>query len=211
MWVYGQLRKAQLEILSTAPTSPVLAQIYLDTTLGAVRVRIGGNWVNLGQVTAASGAGVAWFQPSGGPLETEENDQKVFLYEASRTQDLLVFYKVPATYTTGNQIQLNIGLYSPTSDGSSTIQFDAVSTLVRANSDPIDSSSLQHTKNAALITVTATANQFRNTEVDITDSAGKIAATAVVAGSMIKVQLRRGTDTDSADVRMIPSYSEFTF
>jgi len=210
MWVYGQLRRAQFEILSSAPSSPVVSQVYFDTTLGLLRIYNGTSFITIGVVSPAAGVALTWFQAADGPRESEENDQKVYVYEAGRSQDLVMFFKVPSNYAAGDQIDLLIGLYSATADGAATIQMDAISTLIRADTDAISSTTLQHTKNATAITVTSTASQFRTTTVVIADSNGQIASTAVAAGSLIKIQLRRGTDTDTADIKMIPNYTEIT-
>jgi hypothetical protein len=204
--IYGQLEEAQLEILSADPGTPKTAQIYWDTTAKSVKVYSGSTVITLGQVAGiGSGAGLQWFQTSGGPAESEENEQRVYLYEAGLTQDLVIFYRVPTNYLAGDSLTLNIGVYSASTTG--TIQMDAVSTLIRQDSDAIDSTSLQHTKNGTTLTNTTT-NQLRTVPIVIVDSNGQLAATAVAAGNLIKIQLQRGTDTDSADIRFIPSYSE---
>lgn len=45
-----QIMNAAFQTLPTAPSSPTLAQHYVDTTLGQFRMWYGGGWVNLSQV-----------------------------------------------------------------------------------------------------------------------------------------------------------------
>lgn len=206
MKVYGQLIEAQVEILSSEPTSKV-GRLIWDTSTNSLKVGTGSSWTTIGIAAASGGTAVNWFAASGAPYEDEDNNQKIYKYEAGLTQDLVMFYKVPKNYVAGTQIQLLIGVYSPSTSG--TVQMDAVSTLIRKDTDSIDSTTLQHTKNGNSLTNT-TANQMRQVTIDITDSSGQIASTAVSGGDLIKVQLRRGTDTDTAEVAFVPNYTEVT-
>lgn len=214
--IYGQLEEAQAEVLSSAPTHRV-GRIYWDTSLGSLRVSTGSSWVTIGQATAGGGAGVNWFAGSGAPVGTEENGERVYLYESGGDQELLLFYKVPENYNTGNQIQAVLGIYSPSTFN--WIEMQAVSTLIRKDTDAVDSTSLQHTKtlddgNGSGEEQNTTANQLKHIALDITDASGQIASTAVSPGDLIKIQLQRGTPSsgadDTADVRFIPSFTEFT-
>ncbi len=54
------------------------------------------------------------------------------------------------------------------------------------------------------------ANQYREIELDLTNATGQINGFAVSAGDILKVELTRATGTtDTADVRMLPSGTEF--
>jgi hypothetical protein len=55
------------------------------------------------------------------------------------------------------------------------------------------------------------ANQYRDNELDLTNATGQINSFSVSAGDILKVELTRGTDTDTADIRFLPSATEVKF
>lgn len=155
------------------------------------------------------GAGAQW-QPSPGnaPLSAEENGGQVYLFESGQSSKCTLFLKVPEGYTAGRQITCKIGHYSPAS--SLTQLLRSVTTLIRKNQDAVDSTTNQHTSTNAALTNTV-ANQLRISTLDLTDSSGEVNSVAVAAGDLLKVDLYRDTDTDSEDIRFMPSVTEPKF
>ena len=124
------------------------------------------------------------------------------------TQKLTLFVKVPDTYVPGKQIILNIGIYSPSASG--TILLQSVSYLVRQNLDAITTlANALGSGNTALTNTVA--NQYRKAVLPLTSSIGQINGFAVNPGDLLKVVLSRGTDTDTADIRFVPSITEVKF
>lgn len=152
------------------------------------------------------GAGFTWYTPVGiAPLASEENSELVYLFESGSSNKLSATVKVPESHLAGSQIKLKIALYSPSS--SNTILLQTTSTLIRKGVDAVDSTTNQHTSTNTALTNTL-ANQYREDELDLTDGSGQVNGVTVTGGDILKVELTRGTDTDTADIRFIPSATE---
>jgi hypothetical protein len=154
-------------------------------------------------------AGATWRGAAGtSPVETEENGEKVWLFEAGGASKLTLFLKVPQSYIAGKQISIYIAEYSPSA--ANTQLLSSTSYLIRRNTDAVDSvANSRASTNVALVNTVA--NQYRQATLDVTTADGKINAVAVSAGDLIRVDLSRGADTDAADVRFIPSATEIKF
>jgi len=164
------------------------------------------------QILASSGgggSGAQWQEnPGDAPTTVEENGGLVYLFEAGSTSKLNLFLKVPEGYVSGRQITAKIGHYSPSA--SNTQLLKAISTLVRDGTDAFDSTTNQRTTTNTALTNTV-AKQLRMSTLDISDSSGQINGVAVTPGDMIKISLYRDTDTDTDDVRFVPSLTEVRF
>jgi len=164
------------------------------------------------QILASSGgggSGAQWQEnPGDAPTTSEENGGLVYLFEAGSTSKLNLFLKVPEGYVSGRQITAKVGHYSPSS--SNTQLLKAQSTLVRDGLDAFDSTTNQRTTTNTALTNTV-AKQLRMTTLDITSSTGQINGVNVTPGDMIKVALYRDTDTDTDDIRFVPSLTEVRF
>ncbi len=199
---------------STDPDAPAngsgkIRMYVKDGTLYGRAEAPGGSIAPLGGGGGGGGGGAVWNAPDGSaPLETDENGEKVWLFQSGLSQKLVMFLKVPQTYLSGRQIKLYAGHYSPSA--ANTILIKAQSYLIRKNNDAIDSTANGHTSTNTALTNTV-ANQYREGIIDISDSDGKLNSVAVSPGDLIRVELSRDTDTDTADIRFIPSSTEFTF
>jgi len=143
-------------------------------------------------------------------VQDSENGEKVWVYSLldAGVQKLTLFVKVPESYVAGKQITMYLGAYSPSS--ANTLLLQTVSYLVRQNLDPISTlANAMSSGNAALTNTVA--NMYRKFTVALTSPTGQIAGFAVNPGDMIKVALARGTDTDTADIRFVPSITEVKF
>jgi hypothetical protein len=158
------------------------------------------------------GGGLIWQEPSGSaPLKVEENEQEVYLYEQSQSQELVVYIKVPESYIAGRQIKANLASYSPSSADDWKMQL--VSTLIRQNLDAISSTVNQETNDSG-DQVNSVANQYRNLLINVTDGVGAINGVSVSAGDLLKLELTReapaGTE-DTADIRFVATSTEVRF
>ena len=206
--IYGQLEVAQMEILSSAPPSPQKGLFYFDSTLVIPRLYNGTAWISLSAAESAlGGPGIVWENTPGGPLEAIENTVRVYKFQSGQTQKLSYFLKVPEGYTAGSQISIVIGLYSTSASG--TVFMQTTATLIRVDTDAVDSTTNQRNSSNSALT-NNTANGFQKTSLDLTNSSGEINSLAASPGDLIKVDLFRGTDTDSADVNVIASTSEIS-
>lgn len=144
------------------------------------------------------------------PLQDTDNGEKVWLFDTADrgTQKLTLFIKVPQTYIAGRQISLFIGQYSPSTSNTQLLKTTAY--LIRKNQDAVGSTTNSRVSTNTSLTNTV-ANQYRQATCDLTDSIGKINSFSVSPGDLIRVDLVRGSDTDSADIRFIPSSTEVKF
>lgn len=157
------------------------------------------------------GGSAAWNPVEGAePIVSQENGEKVFLFTDGGTEKLCLFAKVPETFTAGFQILCYISLYSPSS--SNTILLKATSYLVRKDTDAVTSTTNSHVSTNTAKTNTV-ANMYRQSILDLTSALGEINSVAIVGGDLIRVVLERdsATDTDTADIRFIPSGTEMKF
>jgi hypothetical protein len=170
----------------------------------------GGSKTPLG--SGGGGGGSAVWNGDGGtsPLTDSENGEKVWLFEqaSAGSQKLTLFLKVPQSYISGRQILMYLGQYSPSSSGTQLLR--TTSNLIRVNVDAVSSTTNQRVSTNTAITNTV-ANQYRQVSCDLTDSTGKINGFNVSAGDLIRIDLARSTDTDTADIRFIPSSTEVKF
>ncbi len=152
------------------------------------------------------GGGFQWTEPAGiSPIESREADEKVYLFESGESNKLVATVKVPGSYLSGKQINLKIALYSPST--SNTILLTSTTTLIRKGVDPWDSTTNQHTSTNTALTNTVS-NQYREDVLDLTDSSGLVNGVAVSPGDLLRIELLRGTDTDTADIRFLPNATE---
>lgn len=165
--------------------------------------------IQAGGASAGGGGGgsLNWDEPPGSsPVAAIENGQKVFLFEAGSSNNLVAFIKIPASHSPGAQLNMNVSMY--TSSSSQNIKMETSSYLIRKNTDAIDSVANSHASTNANITNTAPSNKLQEATVDLTDGSGQINSLTVQPGDMIKVELSRGTDTDPADIKFIPNGTE---
>lgn len=152
------------------------------------------------------GAGFTWNEPDGdAPIKSEENGELVYLFEPGSANRLVASVKVPESHLAGSAINIKAALYSPST--SNTILLGSVSTLIRKDTDAVSSTTNQHTSTNTALTNTV-ADQYRETTIDLTDGSGQINGITVLGGDLIRVELSRGSDTDTDDIRFLPSATE---
>jgi hypothetical protein len=163
--------------------------------------------------SGGGGGGGANWQPGGGsaPVESYENDEKVWLFEKGQSQFVVLWLKVPSSYIAGRPIKARLGYYSPGS--ANALKMQTVATLIRKNQDAITSTANTFTSTNGDKTLSV-ANQYIEIEHDLSSAVGVINGFAVSPGDLIKVQLTRvapsGTE-DTNDARFIPSATEVMF
>ena len=146
--------------------------------------------------------------PGTAPLSVQENGSLVYKFVSAGTDELYTSIKIPRNYISGSQIFMYVAAYSPSS--SNTILLLGQSTLIRSGTDSFASTTNQRTTTNAALTNTV-ASQLREFVLDITSSTGQINSVNVSAGDIIKVRIYRSTDTDTADIRVIPEGSDVKF
>jgi len=161
-----------------------------------------------GQPTDSS-TQLLWSAPDGSaPIEAEENGYRVWKFESGKSQKLVSYIKVPRSYEIGRQIRLQTMQYSPSSSNTQLLQ--SVTYLIRKNTDAVSSTANSHSSSNSALT-NSVASQYREAELDLTDSAGKVNSQVVKPGDILKIELSRGTDTDTADVRFVLAGCELNF
>lgn len=145
---------------------------------------------------------------SGTPPEIIEYNCYVRRFVRGDSQILPFSFVVPESYVSGDQILFKGKMFSGVGGGTGLLQADV--TLIRNSTDPVDDTTNQHTStNSAISLPTAKVNELFL--IDLTDTNGQINGVAVSAGDLLKVQLSRGTDTDTGDLRLIPPSVYVTF
>lgn len=159
--------------------------------------------------SSGGSAGAQWQEnPGNSPTTTQEFGGLVYLFEQGSTSSLNLFLKVPEGYIAGRQIFAKIEHYSPGATLTQLLQ--STTTLIRKNTDAVDSTTNQRVSTNTALTNTV-AKQLRLTTLDLTDATGLVNGVAVSPGDMLKVALSRGTDTDTNDIRFTPSLTEVRF
>jgi len=155
------------------------------------------------------GGGLILTEPDGkAPLKVEEYGVDVYKYVDGDTQELNVYMKVPESYIAGTQIKLFFGSYSPSAANTFLMLTNAG--LVRIDNDAIDTPIANRDSTNSALTNTV-AKQYRKVECDLTDSSGEIGGYAVQPGDLLLIKIKRGTGTDTEDVRFLPSTLEPKF
>lgn len=191
--------------------------IYGGASGTGTRLAIG----STGQFLGISGSSPAWSNPPMGsgnfnfvelpgtaPLTAQENGAIVYKFISAGTDELYACIKVPKNYVSGNQINLYISGYSPSS--SNTILILGQATLIRSGTDSFASTTNQRTTTNTALTNTV-ASQLREFVLDITSSTGQINSVNVSAGDIIKVRIYRGSDSDTADIRVLADSKDVKF
>lgn len=191
------------------PAAPSAGRVRMYHKSGVWYYRQSGGAVLPFGTGGGGGGGLQWYAPDGfAPLEEEEFLGKVFKFATGAGQKLVVYMKVPETYLAGAQILMRLGQY--TTSASNTQLLSATTELIRQNNDAVDApiSSYSSTNTALTNTV---AKQYRKASLDLTNGSGAVGGFAVQPGDMLKVSLQRGSDTDTDDIRFIPTSTEVKF
>ena len=208
MKVYGDLEAAALENVSSDPAAVAtsIGRLVFDTVKKQPRVQVDATtWGGLGG--GGGGGSLNWDEPPGeAPVKGVENSQIVFAFEPGKANKLVSFIKVPQTYVDGSQLQMLLSHYSPST--SNTVLLSTTSYLVRKGTDAISSVANSHASTNTAITNSGVADKLTETTVDITDALGEINSIALTPGDLIRVELSRGTDTDTENIRFIPNGTE---
>lgn len=155
------------------------------------------------------GGSLQWVEAALAPVADIENNFLVYFYTAALTQYLYAAVKVPQSYS-GSQIKMFMPFYCP--DNSGDVLMQTVSTLIRTGVDVISSTTNQRTSTNSAVTLAAgTVNEPQMVTYDLTSTSGQINSVSVSAGDTILVQLTRGTDTATSDVRAMAFCAEVTF
>ncbi len=205
----GYFEYYDIDELGAAPAAPAASKRRLYFYDGVMYEQdSSGTKTPLGS-GGGGGGGLVMTVPDGkGPMEDEENDIDIMKFTQGLSSELDVFMKVPESFIAGRQIFLYAGIYSPST--SNTILLSANAALVRVNQDAVSSPIANRDSTNTALTNTV-ANQYRRVAMDLSDSTGKIGGYSIQAGDIIKIKLTRGTDTDTEDMRFLPTTIEPKF
>lgn len=164
-------------------------------------------------VGGGGGGSAAWNAAGGNApiMDDTELGEKVFLFTDGGDEKLYLIVDVPTTYDPGNQVTMRCGWYSPSTTG--TVKLKSTSYLIATDATAADSTTNSRASTNTATTNSATAKAMRVATLDLTDATGLINGVAVAAGDSIRVILERDSanDTDTADVRFVPSKTGVAF
>lgn len=154
---------------------------------------------------------INWVESDLAPLAGVNNNVRTYQFQATLGQSLYAAVKIPFSYAGGSQIFLKTMFYSADSSGTSLIQ--TITTLIRAGTDLITSTTNQRTSTNAAVTLSgATTNIPQVVSADLTSTTGTINSVAVSAGDILIINLKRNTlDTATSDVYVPVNSCEVTF
>jgi hypothetical protein len=105
----GHMEYLDLDELGAAPSSPgaTKRRIYVkDGTL--YQKDSAGTITPIG--SGSGGGGVNWYEPEGlAPISSEENSQRVYMFQQAGSDKLILWLKVPSSYLSGRQIRMKLG------------------------------------------------------------------------------------------------------
>lgn len=208
----GYQEYCDFDELGADPASPGASKARLYFKGGVWYGRTASGISPLGSGSGGGGGGANWQPVAGaGPVPDYEYNEKVWKFSPGMTQALELWVKVPSGYIAGRPITLKVHAYSPNAADQWKLQ--AVSTLVRKNTDAIDSTANQNTADGGDVTNTV-ANMLVEEEILLSSALGTINSVAINPGDLLKVELSRvapaGTE-DAEDLRLIPSATEVLF
>jgi hypothetical protein len=187
---YNTLGFAKLTAGAAVPMNTLLANI--DSQLAA-----GGG---------GGGGGLRWSADgvTDGAVVDQIYNNRVAYFPNAATVRMCASFQVPAGYVTGNQISVYVSFFTP--DTSGNMKMKTVSTLVRQNTDAMNSTTNQRSSTNTQLTNTI-ANAPRRVLFDLTSSIGQVNGVAVTAGDIIHVEMTRdyGSETSAgaSEVAMI--------
>ena len=147
-----------------------------------------------------------------GPTDSFEFNDHVFLFSQGAAQTCVMYVRIPSAYLTGTQINMKLAQYSPGT--SNVVKLQAVTYLIRKNTDAISSTNNSYTSSNGDAALSATANLYSEVVYDLTSTIGTINSVAVNPGDMLLVQLTRVTPSgteDTNDLRMLTGATEIVF
>lgn len=205
MKVYGQLERAQAENLASDPTAGVGGRFWFHTTEKVMKYDTGTKVLSMGG-GGGGGTSLVWNTDNGTPYEVD-NGALVFLFSdldaLDGAQINKAFLKVPESYNPGSQIKLFVHRYS--SDITNTVLMKTITYLVRTDTDPMDYAVNYHDSGNTATALPGTALIPQKIEMPLTDSTGKIGGVSVSAGDLLRIEMQRGADTSTVDVRIFTS------
>lgn len=139
------------------------------------------------------------------PVEDTDLSQHVWKFAQGLSQRLVVSFKIPDGFVAGSQLFLKVSAYSYSAIN--TILFTATTTLIRKNTDAVDSVTNQYPSTNVALTNTVS-KMLREFVIDLTDGAGNINSVAPAVGDMLKIAMVRGTDTDTGDLYLLDCATE---
>jgi hypothetical protein len=155
------------------------------------------------------GGSLKWTEPNNAAFQITEDSSDMYAFGAGLAQNIQTSIRVPSSYVAGNPISLYIPFYS-SGWTSGTNLMTVVATLIRPGTDAMTVTTNQRTSTNTAVTPSASEVTYVVT-FDLTDSTGHINGVALAAGHEILINLTRGTDTDTSEIRGLVHSTEITF
>lgn len=187
--------------------APLVSTAVYNPTMDLFGPATGGGGSGSG---GGGGGSLIWIEGVNSATPLFENSLEVYGFDQGLSQALYTSVKVPNSYTAGNPIKMRSEFYSP--DSSGNVLFQTVTTLIRAGTDTISSTTNQRTSTNSAVTLGAgTVNIPQSVTFDLTSSSGQINSVSVSPNDILIIQLLRGSDTATSTARHMVYSSEVSF
>lgn len=197
--IYGELLRAQAEILSADPSAGLPGRFLFNSTTKKFRGDNGTSIIPLGGTEQATP--LIWRLQSNAPTEGDPTaiaglDTLDFDYLSS--QEVWSHVRVPSDYLAGVQILLKGGLFGTTAV-TNKVKFKATTYLIRPATTVIGTFSNSQASTNAEVTVSGTPSTITAVgNIDLTDTSGQINSVAVAALDVLLIKLIRDSSNESA-------------
>jgi hypothetical protein len=154
------------------------------------------------------GGSLSWESLEGqAPEAAQEFNAKILKFDPSATQYITTYVRVPIVYY-GAQIKLYIAHYSPDATGSQLIKCKTY--LKKLGSQASNETNFYVSTNSQIVPTSA--YQILNSEIDLTDTNGKINNIAVAPYDLLRIELYAdSSSTTTDDIRVIPTSTDIKF
>ena len=200
------------KVTSASVASPAAGYdaVFVDSSDSSLKAKNSSGTVRALGGGGGGGGSIQWIEDTDSPVPSVENSNQIYAFGSGLSQKLYALIRVPNGYLAGSQINLRTVWYS--ADSSNTALISTVATLIRTGTDVITSTTNQRTSTNAAVTMSgSTQNKPQALVCDLTSSSGQINSVSVSAGDLILVQLTRGSDSGTSDIK-VPVYgTEVTF
>lgn len=205
----GLLIPRMTDVQRDAIASPTTGLLVYNTTSAKLNQYNGSAWSEVGS-SGGGGGSLQWVEQDNSPTPAISNNMRVYEFGDELAQELWTVVRIPNSFVAGAPVSLKMGFYA--NGTSNAVSMLSLTTLVRAGTDAVTSTTNQRTSTNSAVTLSGSANKLNTISLDITSSTGQVNGVSVSAGDLLIVKLYRATGDSFNDSAYMPVYgAEVTF